>query len=194
MWNLCSGKTCAKPSASSIDAVTASVSWRFGRRDRRRRGCWLPSPSFLAVSCAIASASPVTILTLTPRSRAVAMRRLGVFAGRVKQRQHADQPPRAVAVGAGDAQGTKAALRELVDRLSTLPFTSPAFADSSRITCGAPLVTLNAVPSGALTVASVRLPTGSNGSKCATSYDVQDRVILDAAEDCQVDRVVVVGA
>ena len=43
--------------------------------------------------------------------------RLRVLARRVKQRQHADQLPRAVSVGAGDAQGSKAARRELVDSL-----------------------------------------------------------------------------
>ena len=36
------------------------------------------------------------------------------------------------------------------------------------ITCGAPLVTLNVLPSGPVTVASVRLRTGSNGWKWVT--------------------------
>ena len=48
---------------------------------------------------------------------------------------------------------------------STAGFTCPALADNCKITCGAPFVTLNVFPSLALTVASVRLCTGSNGWK-----------------------------
>ena len=51
---------------------------------------------------------------------------------------------------------------------STAGFTCAALAESARITCGAPFVTLNAVPSVPLTVASVRLWTGSNGWKWTT--------------------------
>ena len=49
--------------------------------------------------------------------------------------------------------------------LSTAGFTSPALADNAKITCGAPFVTLNSFPSAPVTVASVRLCTGSNGWK-----------------------------
>ena len=83
----------------------------------------VPSPSFVAVSWAIASASPVTILTCTPSSPGGGDGRLGVFARRVKQGQHPEQLPVAVAVGAGHPQRPKAARRELVDRLIDAAFT-----------------------------------------------------------------------
>jgi hypothetical protein len=41
-------------------------------------------------------------------------------------------------------------------------------ADKAKITCGAPLVTLNVVPSAAVTAASVRLCTASKGWKWTT--------------------------
>ena len=130
----------------------------------------VPIPSVLAVSWAMASASPVTILTFTPICRGGGDGRLGVVAWRVEQGQHAEELPRAVPLGPGHAQRAEAARRELArPPVSTAAFTCPALADSSRITCGAPLVTLNVVPSAALTVASVRLRTGSNGWKWTTS-------------------------
>jgi hypothetical protein len=51
---------------------------------------------------------------------------------------------------------------------STSVFTCDALADSSRITWGAPLVTLNEDPSAAVTVASVHLRTASNGWNLTT--------------------------
>ena len=41
----------------------------------------------------------------------------GVFARRIEQRQDAEKPPFAVAVGSGDTERTKAARGEVVDRL-----------------------------------------------------------------------------
>jgi hypothetical protein len=52
--------------------------------------------------------------------------------------------------------------------LSTAAPDCPASADRPRITCGAPLVTLKVFPSGPVTVASVRLCTGSKGWKWTT--------------------------
>ena len=92
MWNLCSGKTWAKPSASSIDVGDRRRSRRAWTSPRPAASrMFAPSPSFVAVSWAMASASPVTILTCTPSCRAVAMVALRVFARRVEQRQHAER-------------------------------------------------------------------------------------------------------
>ena len=57
---------------------------------------FVPIPSFLAVSLAMASASPVTILTFTPICRAVAMVALASSAWRIEQRQHTKKLPFAV--------------------------------------------------------------------------------------------------
>ena len=94
--------------------------------------------------------------------------RLGIVPGRIEQGQHAEELPGAVALGPRHAQRTKAARRELVDRLLDGGCHLPGVADNARITCGAPLVTLNVFPSAAFTVASVRLCTGSNGWKWMT--------------------------
>ena len=101
----------------------------------------------------------------------------------------------AVAVGAGHAQRAKAARRELVDRLVDARLApAPALADSARITCGAPLVTLN--------VRSVRGRDGGLGAfvhrverlEVDHLVALQRLVVVQAAEDGQVDGVVVVGA
>src|SRR5664279_4083452 len=72
MWNLCSGNTCAKPSAFSTNAVSVALSSRLESPRLPASRMWLPIPSFLAVSWAMARASPVTILTFTPIFSAVA--------------------------------------------------------------------------------------------------------------------------
>ena len=77
----------------------------------------MPIPSVLAVSWAMASASPVTILTFTPICSAVAIGGLGIVPGRVEQGQHAQKLPFAVSLGSRHAQGAKAARGEFVDRL-----------------------------------------------------------------------------
>ena len=65
----------------------------------------------------MASASPVTILTATPISACGGDGGRRVVARRVEQRQHADELPVAVAVGAGHTQGPEAADGEIVDGL-----------------------------------------------------------------------------
>ena len=74
-------------------------------------------PSFLAVSLAIASASPVTILIFTPILTRGRDGRLGILPGRIEQGQYADKLPLPISLSPRYAQGTKTARREFVDRL-----------------------------------------------------------------------------
>ena len=57
-----------------------------------------------------------------------------------------------------------------------------------------PLVTLNVFPSLDLTVASVRLCTGSNGWKCTHVIALSESLSFNTGEHGQIDRVVVVRA
>src|SRR5664279_4398390 len=57
MWNLCSGKTCAKPSAFSMDSATAVVSCFFESPRLPASRIFVPMSNFLAVSLAMASDS-----------------------------------------------------------------------------------------------------------------------------------------
>ena len=130
----------------------------------------VPNPTLAAVSFAIASASPVTIFRLTPISRAVAMVvfasvRGGSNSGSTPRNRHAPSP------------SARATPRERKPRAAK-SFTAASTAGSTfvvvpvraRMTWGAPLLTLNVAPPAVVrvTVASVRLWTGSNGWKCVT--------------------------
>ena len=168
MWNLCSGNTWANPSAFSIDSAAAvrllalDVAQAGGIEDvGAHPQCLggLPGDGDLVAGDHLDRDAQL------PRG---GDGRLGIVARRVEQGQHAEELPGAVPVGAGHAQRPKAAGGEVVDRLVDRGLDLPALADSARITCGAPLVTLNVVPSAAVTVASVRLCTGSNGWKWTT--------------------------
>src|SRR5277367_5287037 len=117
MWNLCSGNTWAKPSASSIDLVTAAVSSLLESPRVAPSRMLVPIPRVLAVSLAIASASPVTILILTPHLGRGRDGRFGIVTRRIEQRQHAEKLPFAVSVRAGHAKRPKTAGGEIVDRL-----------------------------------------------------------------------------
>ena len=95
---------------------------------------------------------------------------LRVHARRVEQRQHAEQAPFPVVVGPRHAERAKAARGEIVHGLVDRVLDGGGVGREPWMTCGAPLVTLNVLPSCLLlTVASVRLCTGSNGVKCVTS-------------------------
>ena len=125
----------------------------------------MPIPSVLAVSLAMANASPVTILTFTPICCAVAMVDLASSRGG----SNSGSTPRNCHFPSPSARATpserKPRAANSLTALSTAGFTCAASADNARITCGAPFVTLNVFPSGPVTVASVRLCTGSNGWK-----------------------------
>ena len=124
---------------------------------------FVPIPSFLAVSLAMASASPVTILILTPICRAVAIVALaslrgGSNSGSTPRKCHGPSPS-----ARATPNDRKPRAANWLTAVSTSAFRRSVGADNSRITCGAPLVTLNVPPSAALTAASVRLCTGSKG-------------------------------
>ena len=157
MWYLCSGKTCAKPSAFSIDSATAELSSFFESPKLVASRILVPISNFWAVSLAIASASPVTIFILTPIFTAVAMvsfasSRGGSKSGSTPTNCHCPSP---------SARATPKARKPLAAKsltaLLTAGFTCERFADNAKITCGAPLVTLNVFPSFDFTSASVRL-------------------------------------
>ena len=153
----------------------------------------MPIPRVLAVSDAMASASPVTILTSTPIWRAVAMVALASTRGGSNR----GSTPRNCQAPFPSARATP---RERNPRAansltawSTLAFTCLALAESSRITWGAPLVTLNAARSrpyrrlGALADRLERL-------EVLHVVSAQRLVARQATENRQVDGVVVVGA
>jgi hypothetical protein len=128
----------------------------------------VPIPSFLAVSLAMAIASPVTILTLMPIWQAVAIVALassrgGSNRGSTPSMRH--WPPLS-ARATPNARKPRAA--NSLTALSTAAFTVVALVANARITCGAPLAPLNSLPSAPFTVASVRFWTASNGWKWTT--------------------------
>ena len=108
--------------------------------------------SFLAVSLAMASASPVTILTFTPIAIAVAMVALASSRGGSNK----GNTPTSCHWPSPSARATpserKPRAANSSTAFSTAGFTCPALAASARITCGAPLVTLNGFPSLSLTL------------------------------------------
>jgi hypothetical protein len=73
MWNLCSGKTWAKPSAFSIAIAMAPASWCLASSKIRASTMLGPILRSRAISRAIAIWSPVTIFTATPIPVAVSM-------------------------------------------------------------------------------------------------------------------------
>ena len=125
-------------------------------------------PSVLQVSLAMAIASPVTILTFTPMATAVAMVALASSRGGSNR----GSTPTSCHWPSPSARATPRERKPRAANSSTAfsvaAFTCAALAESARITCGAPLVTLKALPSLSLTSASVRLCTGSNGVKWPT--------------------------
>ena len=125
----------------------------------------VPIPSVLAVSRAMATWSPVTILTATPSCRAVAMVALASARGGSKS----GSTPRNCQGPSPSARATPSDRKPRAAKSPTAPSTAvltcPLLADSAMITCGAPFATLNEVPSAAVTAASVHLRTASKGWK-----------------------------
>mmetsp|Transcript_73014 Transcript_73014/g.146969 ORF Transcript_73014/g.146969 Transcript_73014/m.146969 type:complete len:260 (+) Transcript_73014:1043-1822(+) len=166
--NLCSGNTCANPSAGAMifpyDFRLLGVepsSLSMGKWSGPSR--FVPMSSCRAVSLAMSRWSPVTILTFTPYSTAWAMVALVSRRGGSKKvrspiifhwpvlRSHLATPmarmPRRpnACTSASHFSATAASLQSL------------------RITFGAPFVVLNLGPPLSLTVPSVRFTTGSKG-------------------------------
>ena len=142
----------------------------------------------------MASASPVTILIFTPIVSAVAMVALassrgGSNMGNTPRNCHGPSPS---ARATPNERKPRAA--NSLTAFSTAAFTCPALADNAKITCGAPFVTLNVFPSLPLTVASVRLCTGSNGMEMNHLIILQRVFVFQAAQNGQINRVVVFRA
>jgi len=128
----------------------------------------VPIPSVLAVSRAMARASPVTIFTSTPICRAVAMvasasSRGGSNRGSTPTRFHGPSP-----AARATPSDRKPRAANPSTAASTAALTCDVSADRSRITWGAPFVTLKVLPSAPVTVASVRLRTASKGWNVTT--------------------------
>ena len=93
MWNLCSGNTWAKPSAFSISLAAAAVSLRLTSPRPEASRMSVPIPSVLAVSRAMARASPGDHLDLDAHLPRGGDGRLGVLPRRVEEGQHAEKLP-----------------------------------------------------------------------------------------------------
>ena len=94
--------------------------------------------------------------------------RLGVLPRRIEQRQHAEELPFAVALGPRHAQGTKTARGEFVDGFVDGGFTCAGIRRQRQDHLRRALGHLERLAVRAVTVASVRLCTGSNGWKWVT--------------------------
>ena len=168
MWNLCSGNTCAKPPALSTDSINAVDSFFCPSTKSSAPRMSPTSPTFTAVSFAMANASPVTIFMLTPIWRAAvivdaASGRGGSNRGSTPRNRHG---PSASARATPNERKPRAA-NSLTTRVISA-VTCGTSAHIARITWGAPLLTWNRAPSAASAAASVRLCTGSNGWKRVT--------------------------
>ena len=170
--NLCSGKTCAKPSEATILSVLmvvyAPAVSSFLKNSSA--GCmFVPRPSCADISLAIAVLSPVTIFTFMPCSLA----RLMVSAESSRGGSKSGNMPRNFHLPSSRL-ATPRVLYPLAakDRTASPAFFLSASSGSHRaiMACGAPLVTPNLFPSGEVTSASVRFDTGSNGVNLVCLY------------------------
>ena len=128
---------------------------------------FVPSPTCAAISLPMATWSPVTIFTRTPISLAVAI----VAFESSRGGSESGSTPRNCQWSCSSVRATpserKPRAANSLTAFSTSASTRPAFAASFKMTWGAPLVTFDCLPSAVFRVASVRLPTGSNGWKCS---------------------------
>ena len=83
--------------------------------------------------------------------------------GADRKGQHTQEAPMPLVIGAGHAERPKSPYRESIDGLIDRVLHLGRVRRQCQDDLGAPLVTLNVPPSVSRTVASVRLPTGSNG-------------------------------
>ena len=165
IWNLCSGNTWAKPSAVSM----ASSRWRrivvvrlaedAGVEDVRSEPQL--SGDFLADGDLIARDHLHAYAHLPGRLDG----RLGVLPGRVEKRQNAEELPLAVGVRPGDAQRTEAACGKCVDGLVHIGLYLRGIGRQLQDHLGRAFGYLERRSVRAVTVASVRLWTGSKGWK-----------------------------
>ncbi len=151
-----------------MDPTTSAVSVFFASPRPPASRIVVPSPTLAAVSLAMAIASPVTIFTDTPIACAVAI----VDAASSRGGSNNGSTPRNSQVPSASVRATpkerKPRAAKSFTAVSTTPLTVAVFSARARMTCGAPLLTLDVAPSVSVTVASVRLSTGLNGSKWVT--------------------------
>ena len=168
IWNLCSGKTRANPSACSASSPSSA--------DGGRPSSTLASASSMVRGGDVGAEAELCGGLACDRDvvagdhfdgdavlAGVCDRLLGVRARRVEQRQQPEQRGLPI-LGAGDAEGAVALAGELLARCRA-PVCAAAGRgrQSSSTTWGAPLIAVKDCPSGPWISASVRLRTGSNG-------------------------------
>ncbi len=128
---------------------------------------WSPRPTSRAISAPIATWSPVTILTWTPRSRASAI----VAAESTRGGSDRGSTPTSCHLPSSSVRATD---RERKPRSANRCTRSWAASITSlgghraATTCGAPFVIRASLPSAPRATASVRLVTGSKGVKATT--------------------------
>jgi hypothetical protein len=165
--------TSAKPCASMMMRASSSLGTDASLSTSVLR-MLVPMPSSRHVSLAMAVWSPVTILTSMPFSMAAAMVALvsargGSNSDSTPRYSHLGSTPGPVSVRATPSARKPRSASSCTDDV-TLPRSSDALCDRRRMTCGAPLDTLNTVPSGAWIVASVRLSVGLKGTNSSSLY------------------------
>ena len=149
-------------------------------------------PSWRAISMAMAVSSPVIILTAMPLALTASIVALESSRGgsNIGRMPSSDQvvPP-------SSERATASARLPLAARAATVSLTLAAMSAGglarSTIACGAPLATVSVLPCASLTVASVRLVTGSNGVKLVWRVGLGGVRVLQALDHAGVDRVVV---
>ena len=167
MWYLCSGNTWAKPSAFSMDSADCAVSSLFVVAQAGGiENVGAQTDLVLAVSLAMASASPVTILTLTPICACggdgccSVARAADRTSGNTPTNCHPPSPSaRATPKRAEAPRG------EIVDGLIDGGLDLRGVGGQRQDDLRGALGDLELVPSAPVTVASVRLCTGSKGWK-----------------------------
>ncbi len=170
MWYLCSGKTWAKPSARSMASASGPASSTDAPAKPEASRISPPSPTRRPISRAMASWSPVIILTRMPSAAALAS--VSFESSRGGSRR-GTRPRKRKGPASPCARATPSERKPRAANAESASVTRGASAapssESARITCGAPFETRKTSPSGPRTVASVRLPTGSKGVKWITS-------------------------
>ena len=188
MRNLCSGNTCANPSACSTSVA---------KRPRRRPGRARRRPRAVGAQADLARRSRGRWALVAgdhlhrgPRGRAASIVGRNRPAGGSARGRTPSSRQRPVAVGAGDGQRPATRPGRSVDGLRPHRGASPLGSSTrSRITWGAPLLTRTAAPSATATVASVRLWTGSNGSEADDLDAVERAERAGGGQHGPVDRV-----
>mmetsp|Transcript_34137 Transcript_34137/g.83948 ORF Transcript_34137/g.83948 Transcript_34137/m.83948 type:complete len:357 (+) Transcript_34137:1024-2094(+) len=177
MRYLCSGNTCAKPSAGTI--ISAYFATRSSGTAPPSPSTGSPSDGLMlvprdstrAVSTAITVWSPVIIFTDTPKRRHSSMVHLVSSRGGSRKVRI---PSIFQSPSASSWRATASERMPLFPSSKTFASTSALIASllcvRSRMTLGAPLVILNTLPSGPLSVPSVRLVRGSKGMNSVCSY------------------------